>query len=197
MMVELGGGLRPHPRADIVIDRHHPKLGPHQDATTTPWEQWAHLDDGRRVHRAVALASATVDEVYSSHFLEHIPAGEPLLAVMDEAWRVLRPGGTFTAVLPLIGCRDQLVSRAEAWADPTHVSTWWLPQRLHYFTGETAPDADYGIRLWQGPLRELSHAELDRELDYERMAPGPRDPSLGSWWGVRDGWEGVFRLVKP
>jgi len=37
MFVELGGGTNPHPRADIIIDLHHPKNSPATDASVTPW----------------------------------------------------------------------------------------------------------------------------------------------------------------
>ena len=89
MLIDLGGGTLPHPRADIVIDLHHPKNVPAQDATRIPW----HTDD-------LYLADGVADEVWASHFMEHIPRGQPLINVMNEAWRVLREGGTFTMILP-------------------------------------------------------------------------------------------------
>lgn len=189
-MVELGGGTSPHPRADYVIDLHHPRRSPRQDATQTPWE----VERGDVL--ATFLDDGSVDEVYSSHFLEHVPAGDPLLRVMDEAWRVLRPGGTFTAVLPLVGYTDPETGAPrhghigwQPWADPTHVSYWWLPERALYFCeGAFKPQADYGHRTWGPWPVYVPPAEL---ADW--TTPGDPRP----FWTVREGWEGVFRLVRP
>lgn len=94
----------------------------------------------------------TVEAIHSSHCLEHIPAGEPRLAVMNEAWRVLVPGGIFEIRVPRF-------PHAAAIADPTHVS-YWVRESFGYFTGETAADADYGIKLWKLKRIEQSDWEI-------------------------------------
>jgi SAM-dependent methyltransferase len=38
----------------------------------------------------------TVDEVHSSHFLEHVDISR----MLDESWRVLKPKGIFVAIMP-------------------------------------------------------------------------------------------------
>lgn len=178
MLVELGGGTRPHPRADIIIDLHHPKNSPPQDAAVTPWTL-------SNMHR---LDSGCADEVYSSHFMEHIPRGQPLINVMNEAWRVLKPGGTFTMVVPLVGFTSptgvgQLISGWQPYADPTHVNFWWFPEALLYFCeGPFKPNADYGIKVWA----QLGAYVLNAHEDMP-----------GSWWSVRNGWEGLAKLMKP
>lgn len=116
---------------------------------------WANLDpahgtgEWRRPAQALPwpAADGAVDAIFASHVMEHIPAGADRITVMNEAWRVLRPGGTFEIRVPLFGTW-------EAVADPTHVS-WWVPQSFAYFTGELAPDADYGIRRWEAASVEV------------------------------------------
>lgn len=188
MLVELGGGTNPHPRANAVIDRCHPRGAPLQDATRTPWLLV-------RANTGVAhdCPAGSVDEVYASHCLEHIPKGQPIINLMNEAWRVLRPGGTFTIVVPLIGFtgpdgRGHLVAGWQPYADPTHVQGWWFPESLLYFcAGPFKPHADYGLRVWE---------PLGPWVDPETVTDW-RDPSPESLWTVRDGWEGCARLVKP
>lgn len=203
-MVELGGGTNPHPRADFVIDLHHPHGAPAQDATRTPW-MTRHLDPEPPVDHA--LPDGCADEVFASHFLEHVPAGQPRIDVFNEARRILRPGGTFTIVLPLIGYTDPTtgapMSNQIGWqpyADPTHVSQWWFPESLLYFcAGPFKPHADYGIREW-APLDHYLDETMagivlatDQRVCYEAATvPGPP-----SFWSVRQGWEGIARLVKP
>jgi dolichol-phosphate mannosyltransferase len=68
---------------------------------------------GVEVHRVSAskldfLATGSVNVVFSSNFLEHLPDKDQLLAVLREAWRVLQPGGT----LMLMGPNVRLVPGA-------------------------------------------------------------------------------------
>lgn len=181
MLVELGGGTRPHRNATFIIDLHHPLNSPAADASKTPWLVYGQGG-------VEAIPNDSVDEVYSSHFMEHIHRGEPLLNVMNEAWRVLKPGGTFTMVVPLVGYTlndgtGHLVSGWQPYADPTHVNFWWFPEALLYFCeGPFKPNANYGIRCWSalGPYLE----------DADENTPG-------TWWSIRSGWEGLARLEKP
>lgn len=189
MLIDLGGGTKPHPRADVVIDLHHPLNSLSQDAAETPWTA---------EQEGINFASESVDEIYASHFMEHIPRGQPLIDVMNEAWRVLKPGGTFLMIMPLVGFNDwgegRLVSNWQPYADPTHVNYWWLPEALLYFCpGHFAPHADYGIHMW-APLGERLTQEV---LDYRTLEHKVRRGPTESYWGVRDGWEGVAQLVKP
>lgn len=112
---------------------------------------WTNLDSGnghgewRRLAQDTPwpTGDGTVEAIRAAHVMEHIPAGEPRLAVMNEAHRVLRPGGVFEVRVP-----NCLSGTWNAWADPTHVS-FWCVESFHYFDGHFAANADYGIRLWK------------------------------------------------
>lgn len=86
-------------------------------------------------------ADRSVGAIRASHVMEHIPSGAPRIAVMNEAHRVLKPGGVFEIIVPL------MVGTWHAIADPTHVSLW-VKESFHYFDGLFAANADYGIKLW-------------------------------------------------
>lgn len=200
MLVDLGGGTLPHPRADVVIDLHHPTNSPAQDAAITPWTvirraSWpmssrgTHFDDD------------SVDEVYSSHFMEHIHRGQPLINVMNEAWRILKPSGTYTMIMPLVGYTDPFTGGPmsnqigwQPWADPTHVNYWWFPEALYYFCqGAFAPHADYGMKTWAPMGSWISQEDATERINYQVRNQQKHE----SWWSVRDSWEGVACLVKP
>lgn len=112
---------------------------------------WVNLDpvhgegEWQRPAQAVPwpIGDATVDAIRASHVMEHIPAGQPRIDVMNEAHRVLKPGGVFEVIVP-----NALSGTWHAYADPTHVSFWCL-ESFHYFDGHFAANADYGIRPWQ------------------------------------------------
>jgi SAM-dependent methyltransferase len=198
MLVELGPGTNPHPKATVGIDLHHPIKAPSQNAAQTPWEVFpaSYAEAVNEDGLPMRIKSGTADEVYCSHFMEHVHRGQPLINVMNEAWRVLKPGGTFTMILPLVGYTDPFSGEPRSnhigwqpWADPTHVNYWWFPEALWYFCeGPFKPHANYGIETW-GPMGGwISEAEATQELSR----------STGrSFWSVRSGWEGVARLLKP
>ncbi len=57
------------------------------------------------------FADGEADEIVVSHVLEHL--NSPLPEVMDELWRILKPGGRLHIRVPYYNSEG-------AWADPTH-----------------------------------------------------------------------------
>lgn len=72
----------------------------------------------------------SVSEVFSSHWLEHIPHGDgyhdPMFEVMDEIFRILKPGGIARFVTPYY-------TSVRAFQDPTHLRMITEPTFM-YFT---------------------------------------------------------------
>ena len=126
MKIEIGGGTLVQP-GWINLDSRNGIEGWRREAQDTPWP----------------TGDNTVEAMRASHVMEHIPAGQARVDVMNEAHRVLRPGGVFEVIVPIIN--DPLTWHAIA--DPTHVS-FWVPESFHYFDGHFAANADYGISLW-------------------------------------------------
>jgi len=78
----------------------------------------------------------SVDMVRAHDFLEHIPIGK-VIGVMEEIWRVLKPGGIFESMTPSTDGRG-------AFQDPTHVSFWNM-NSWFYYTHEDYRNL-YGIK---------------------------------------------------
>jgi len=106
----------------------------------------------------------SVDELFSSHFVEHIPHWRPwfddvdgLHLFMDECWRILKPGGTLQIVHPY-------GQSSRALQDPTHerylvAETWW-----------------YYSRAWR-EMAKLDHYQIKANFSEPNIANG----FLGDW----------------
>lgn len=135
-MIDIGGGTIPAPGC-VNLDPHHGQ---------GEWRR--HIQDG------IPASDNSVIAVRASHVMEHIPAGNERIFVMNEVHRVLVSGGTFEIIVPTIGSGGQLHGGWQAFADPTHVSFWYYPESWLYFCeGPFKPNADYGYKIWSA-LRE-------------------------------------------
>lgn len=54
----------------------------------------------RNVLRGIPFSDNTFDEVYTAHFMEHIPNGEDVYFVLSDIWRVCKPGAKFVLIVP-------------------------------------------------------------------------------------------------
>lgn len=105
--------IRPFPNVDIVWDLNKP---------------WEFAKDRSFVH-----ASAV-------HVVEHL---DSLLHFMDEAWRVLIPGGSLYIETPLAGGDVDL-----EWADPTHKRCYRIHSFVNYFGPEGVERFGYTDKAW-------------------------------------------------
>jgi hypothetical protein len=97
----------------------------------------------------------SVDELYTSHFIEHIPHGSsalnnPFFDFFNEAWRVLKKGGTFKIIAPYY-------TSIRATQDPTH-------QR---FISEMT--FAYLDKKWRCETNQLSHYPLVTDFRIEKV----------------------------
>ena len=128
--VDLGCGFRKHGTVGIDVTR---------DGT-----------DADLVCRAgfepIPLPSGSVDSVFCRDFLEHVPKAVwrdgtlqyPVIDLMNEIWRIMRPGAEFLSLTP--GYPEPEVHQ-----DPTHVSVW-VENSFGYFTGRYPVARAYGVR---------------------------------------------------
>lgn len=96
-------------------------------------------------------ADGSVEELNASHFLEHFD-GTERIHILNEAYRVLKPGGKFTFVVPYWGsCR--------AYGDPTHK---WPPvsEFSFYYWNKTWRDT-------QAPHTDAEHWEGGFKCDFD------------------------------
>ncbi len=100
----------------------------------------------------------SVDEILAYDIFEHLP---DKIHSMNEAWRVLKPGGLLNLKVPTTDGRG-------AFQDPTHRSYWTPHDLLYYVSG--CPERErfgkhYGI-VTRFALVRAQHAEVTNEVWY-------------------------------
>jgi predicted SAM-dependent methyltransferase len=97
----------------------------------------------------------SVDEVRAYDILEHIPIGKTV-AVIEDIYRVLKPGGTFESFTPSTDGRG-------AFQDPHHLSFWNRNSWLYYMM-DSARDL-YGIKAkFTGRIQDIVTDEANRVI---------------------------------
>jgi SAM-dependent methyltransferase len=96
----------------------------------------------------IPLDDEVADSIWCRDFLEHLPKAfyhegdralrYPIIELMNEVWRILKPGGLFTGLTP---CYPAV----EVHRDPTHLSVWTL-ESMPYFCGKYPVARIYGIK---------------------------------------------------
>jgi len=124
------------------------------------------LEPGIEFHRADAshlpmVATGSVNLVFTSNFMEHLPNKEAVAALVREAHRVLAPGGSFVALGPnvrvipgaywdywdhFVPISDQ--SLTELLETSGFTVTDCFPRFLPYTTRSALPKAPWLVRLY-------------------------------------------------
>lgn len=119
---------------------------------------------------------SSIDEIYAHDVFEHLRCGfdpecAPKIWVMNEAHRVLKPGGLLDMTVPCVMLSDGRVNPG-AFADPTHVSYWTWDDAFYFGEQFNTPEFERG-RL--GPAYGITALF--------RFPPFVRHPKDG--WGCR------------
>jgi hypothetical protein len=152
-------------------------------------------------------ADECVGTLYSSHFLEHVPARDVeerdirtkshidqfldqdfLFAIMDECWRILAPGAVFTIVVPN--------ARSDgAFQDPTH-RRFWNQMTFAYFQKHRREELDVGH------YRTVTDFELIQltpvgPVEIGLMHPEVQQKKWRAEWNAIFEWHAQFRKPSP
>lgn len=111
----------------------------------------------------------TVEQVFSSHFVEHL-TGDERIHFFNELWRVMKPGATAQIITP-----DW--SHACAYGDPTHQ---WPPLSSWY--------ALYLNKAW----RDINAPHVGYTCDFDWTTGGSWD----EWLNVRNGETKMFAMQR-
>lgn len=122
----LGCGPRHEPADDsLLVDiRPFPNVDRAVDLNIVPWP----------------FNARTFIHVSAVHVVEHL---NNLISFMNEAWRVLQPGGSLYLETPLAGGDPDL-----EWADPTHIRCYRLHTFINYFSPEGVERFQYTDKAW-------------------------------------------------
>jgi predicted SAM-dependent methyltransferase len=147
------------------------------------------------------FADSSIAELRSSHFAEHIPMvhvderGQPvahggqdaLFRFMDEAWRVLVPGGLFTVIVPA-GRSNR------AFQDPTHrrffveetfayfSAAWRKSQLLDHYNVKC--DFDVNVQTTVDSVLNTKHPQVAQR-------------ELRNYWNTAIDFHAFMKAIKP
>lgn len=111
------------------------------DVRKVPWKCWP--ADLKNVVDVPVIEDNSVEEVHTSHFVEHLDAVERV-SFCNELHRVLVPGGKCTMIVPHW-------ASSRAYGDPTHkwppVGEMWFMYLSQKWRDENAPHTD--IKHWK------------------------------------------------
>ncbi len=100
------------------------------------------------LNEGIPLPDNSFVEINAIDFLEHLKP-ENNIMIMEEIYRVLKPGGKLKALVPSTDGNNM-----GAFQDPTHYS-FWNEKKFWYFTKEgyfPISREIYGIQTWFKPL---------------------------------------------
>jgi SAM-dependent methyltransferase len=134
-------------------------------------ERWLPFEDG------------TIESIISHHCLEHI--GDGFLTLIDEVYRVLKPGGIFRPITPLFPSRTAV-------EDPDH-RRYFMEKTWDCFCGGLG-NADHPTGCWLDSFSVPYTSARFELLDKDITPPVQRDEE----WGPNDAREirVALRAVK-
>jgi len=103
------------------------------------------------VTKGLPFKDNEMDYVFSQDFMEHLPP-ESKVFVINEIWRVLRPGGIMEHLIPNAGSRNDF-------GYPSHLSHWNLQQFEHFDVDSYRYKKDRDYEGFIGGFRKIT-AEL-------------------------------------
>lgn len=164
--------------------------------------------------------TSSVDEIHCSHFLEHIPmiyvnefgtevpcgsswpnpktgvqepAQDLLFRFMDEVYRVLKPGGIMTIIVP--NARHN-----RAFQDPTH-RRFFVAETFFYFF-KAFRDMNkldhYNVKSNFGSVGEPGVPDVVPiiPIEYNALAPEVQMRRFGSEWNIINDWQARLKAIK-
>ncbi|MFC1729992.1 methyltransferase domain-containing protein [candidate division KSB1 bacterium] len=95
------------------------------------------------LNKGLPFADGSVDEIYSEDCIEHLHLNSryPIVAIMDELWRVCKPGARVKLIVPF-------ALSASNFNNPTHINNF-LPETFKYFTKDGFEWDKYTTKFWK------------------------------------------------
>lgn len=131
-------------------------------------------EDGLEEFWGLPFEDGSIESIISHHCFEHI--GDGFLPLIDNIYRVLKPGGLFYAITPLF-------PSSSAVADPDH-RRYFLEDTWTAFYGHTG-SADNPTGSWLDSFSVPYTSARFKELDKDMSPPTP----VADQWTTRDARE--------
>ncbi len=107
------------------------------------------------VAAGLPFLDSSIQEIYTQDFMEHLPP-ESKIDVINEIWRVLKPGGRMEHYIPNAGSANDFSS-------PTHLSHWSLTQFEHFNVDSYRYDKDRDYEGFKGGFKQIVSETVNNE----------------------------------
>ncbi len=107
------------------------------------------------VSKGLPFMDSSIQEIYTQDFMEHLPS-ESKIDVINEIWRVLKPGGRMEHYIPNAGSANDFSS-------PTHLSHWSLTQFEHFNVDSYRYDKDRDYEGFKGGFKQIVSETVNNE----------------------------------
>jgi SAM-dependent methyltransferase len=166
-------GLGGEPRNGIAVFAEAIQVG--GDAYLEDWD----VTPGTQpiIHSGLPFDDNSIESVLAHHAMEHVGAG--YLNLMDEVWRVLKPGALFRIISPLFPSASSIV-------DPDH-RRYFTKDSFEYF--QASPDGHVWTELFSTPGYRARFDVTNKDI-----SPYPEE---GSVWDSHREIRVTLRAVKP
>jgi SAM-dependent methyltransferase len=127
-----------------------PFKGPDEGLWARTMEQYAHVGNGGMGR--LPFPDNSIESIISHHCLEHV--GEGFVALIDECYRILKPGGVFRVITPLFPSRAAV-------EDPDH-RRWIMEDTFDTFVG--SPDGKHWHEGFSVPYTKSRFEMADKDF---------------------------------
>lgn len=123
---------------------------------------WQIYEEEKEYFRGLPFPDNSIESIISHHCLEHVRDG--FIFLMDECYRVLKPGGIFRIIVPLFPSYSAI-------ADPDH-KRYFLEGVFETFCGTR--DGDHWMESFSVPYTKCRFEMVDEDIS-------PPTPGVDQW----------------
>jgi SAM-dependent methyltransferase len=136
----------------------------------------------------------TVDTIYSAHFFEHVRYPQPMLSILQDAYRILKPNGEFKICVPDARQYIDAYVNPEKYPDPRSICVW----KPAYYHNSPIDFINYIAFLDHGEHKILFEPEnlmaILKEAGFRDVKLREADPNLDPKHHINAPYDNIYAI---